>query len=82
MTQTTEVVAVDMLGESNLGLPLRIVKRSQFVESALKKQKEVLSVRVSDKAAVDGAATRFLHGHCRFEMTPIIAEEAAPIFGI
>lgn len=76
------MVAVDMLGKSNLELPLRILKRSQFVESALKKQQEALSVRVSAKAAVDGAATGLPHGHCRFEMTPITEEEVAPIFGI
>ena len=58
------------------------LQRNQFVESALKKQKEALSVRVPAKAAVDGAQTRFPHGHCRFEMTPIIVEEAALILGI
>lgn len=80
MTRTAEVVAVNMLGRLNL--ELQLLQRNQFVESALKKQKEALSVRVPAKAAVDGAQTRFPHGHCRFEMTPIIVEEAALILGI
>ena len=80
MTRTAEVAAVDMLGRLNL--ELQLLQRNQFVESALKKQKEALSVRVPAKAAVDGAQTRFPHGHCRFEMTPIIVEEAALILGI
>lgn len=79
MTRTTEVVAVNTLGRSTLELLL--LKRNQFVESALKKQKEALSVRVPAKAAVDGAQTRIPHGHYRFEMTPIIVEEAALILG-
>ena len=80
MTRTAEVVAVNMLGRLNL--ELQLLQRNQFVESVLKKQKEPLSVRVPAKAAVDGAQTRFPHGHCRFEMTPIIVEEAALILGI
>lgn len=80
MTRTAEVVAVNMLGRLNL--ELQLLQRNQFVESALKKQKEALSVRVPAKVAVDGVQTRFPHGHCRFEMTPIIVEEAALILGI
>ena len=80
MTRTAEVVAVNMLGRLNL--ELQLLQRNQFVESVLKKQKEPLSVRVPAKAAVDGAQTRFPHGHCLFEMTPIIVEEAALILGI
>lgn len=80
MTRTAEVAAVDMLGRLNL--ELQLLQRNQFVESALRKQKEALSVRVPAKAAVDGVQTWFPHGHCLFEMTPIIVEEAALILGI